>query len=86
MIHSVGKRVIAKKLKEETTINGIILPDSAKKKQEILEVVSCHEDEQDCPVETGDLIIIDRYAGQIITLDDQEYVVVKWDEIVASIT
>jgi chaperonin GroES len=35
------------------------------------------------PVKVGDTILIDKYAGQEITLDDEEFVVVRSDDIVA---
>jgi chaperonin GroES len=89
----LGNRVLAKRLeKEEKLKGGIILPDSAKKKQETLEVIAIGPGIQDkegklipMPVQVGDKILMDKYCGQEITLDDQEFVIVKSDEIVAII-
>lgn len=89
----LGNRVLARRLEEkETTKGGIILPDSAKKKQEITEVVAVGPGKktQDgkllpMPVRVGDVVLVDKYAGQEVTLNDEELVVVRSDDIVAII-
>ena len=35
------------------------------------------------PVQVGDLILMDKYGAQEVTLDDEEYVIVKADDIIA---
>lgn len=69
---------------------GIILPDSAKKKQETAKVVAVGagkklDDGKVIPVsvKVGDVILMDKYSGQEITLDDEEFVIVKADDIIA---
>ena len=37
------------------------------------------------PINEGDIILMDKYAGQEITLDDEEYVIAKSDDIIAII-
>ena len=37
------------------------------------------------PVKVGDKILMDKYSGQEITLDDEEFVIVRADDIVAII-
>ncbi len=89
----VGYRIVAKRIEEESTLKGgIILPDSAKKKQETVEVVAVGSSkrlengtELPIPVEVGQTILVDKYAGQEVTIDDEEYVVVRADDIVAII-
>lgn len=87
----LGNRVMAERLEQEETIKGgIILPDSAKKKQETARVVAVGPGKRlddgklvPMPVKEGDTILIDKYAGQEVTLDDVEYVIVKADDIIA---
>ena len=87
----LGNRVLVRRLDEKETVKGsIILPDSAKKKQEMTEVVAVGPGKKTeegkilpMPVKAGDIVLIDKYAGQEITLDDEEYVVVRSDDIVA---
>ena len=87
----LGNRVMAERLEaEETLKGGIILPDSAKKKQETARVVAVGPGKRlddgalvPMPVKVGETILIDKYAGQEVTLDDVEYVIVKADDIIA---
>lgn len=87
----VGNRVVAKRTEEQaTTKGGIILPDSAKQKQEtaIVVAIGTGATTKDgkvipIPVSVGDTILMDRYAAQEVTIDDEEYIIVKADDIIA---
>jgi len=89
----LGNRVLLKRLeKEEKLKGGIILPDSAKKKQEQAEVISVGPGKKDkagnlipMPVKVGDVVLIEKYSGQEVTLNDVEYIIVKSDELIAVI-
>jgi chaperonin GroES len=89
----IGNRIIAQRLEaEETLKGGIILPDSAKKKQETAKVIAIGEGAKtedgkiiEIPVKINDIILIDKYSGQEVTLDDEEYIIVKADDIIAII-
>ena len=93
VIKPLANRVVAQRLEaEETLKGGIIIPDSAKKKQEMLRVIAVgpgKKTEKDAliPVDVniGDVILMDKYSGQEITIDDEEYVIVKSDDIIAII-
>ena len=87
----LGNRVLVRRLEaEEKLKGGILLPDSAKKKQEQAEVIALGTGKLDkagkilpLPVKVGDIILMEKYSGQEITLDDQEYVIVRGDDIIA---
>lgn len=89
----IGNRVVAKRLDaEETLKGGIILPDTAKKKQETAKVIAVGDGKKtedgkviQMPVKVGDVILMDKYSGQEVTLDDEEYIIVKADDIIAII-
>ncbi len=89
----LGNRVLAiRQEPEEAVKGGIILPDSAKKKQETAKVVAVgpgKKDKAGCcipmPVKEGDLILMDKYAGQEVTIDDEEFIIVRADDIIAII-
>ncbi|MCK4934986.1 MAG: co-chaperone GroES [Simkaniaceae bacterium] len=89
----LGNRVLVQRLEQEETLKGgIILPDSAKKKQETAKVVAVGSAQKTkdgttlpMPVKVGDLVLMDKYSGQEVTVDDQEYMIVKADEIIAII-
>ncbi len=87
----LGNRVVAKRTEEEeTSKGGIILPDSAKQKQETATVVALGTGKTTSegkdipiPVSIGDTILMDKYAGQEVTVDDEEYIIVGADDIIA---
>lgn len=89
----LGNRVLVKRIEQEDNLKGgIILPDSAKKKQETAEVVAIGSGkltEQGklipAPVQIGDKILMDKYSGQEVTIDDEEYVIVRAEDIIAII-
>lgn len=89
----LGNRVLAQRLEaQETVKGGIILPDSAKKKQETARVVAVGPGKRlddgkvlPVPVKENDLILMDKYSGQEVTVDDKEYIIVKADDIIAII-
>ncbi len=90
-IRPLGSRVVTQRLEQEETLRGgIILPDSAKKKQESAKVVAVGpgaitEEGKllPMPVAVGDVILMDKYAGQEVTIDGDDYVIVKAEDIVA---
>jgi chaperonin GroES len=87
----LGNRVLAQRIQQEETLKGgIILPDSAKKKQESAKVIAVGPGIENKegkmitpPVNVGDTILMDKYAGQEVTIDDEEYVIVRADDIIA---
>ncbi len=90
-LRPLGNRVLAQRLEpQETMKGGIILPDSAKKKQETAKVIAIGEGQRTedgkllpMPVKVGDLILMDKYGSQEVTIDDEDYVIVKADDIIA---
>jgi len=89
----LGNRVLVQRLEpEEKMKGGIILPDSAKKKQETAKVVAIGAGKRlddgktvPVPVNVGDIILMDKYSGQEVTIDDEEYMILKADDIIAII-
>jgi chaperonin GroES len=94
MIIPINNRVVVKRCKEEEkTASGLIIPDSSKKRQETAIVVAVPEsplDKDGNPksylFKVGDKILLERYTGQEITIDDEELVITKADDIVAIIS
>lgn len=89
----LGNRVVAKRLEQEESLKGgIILPDTAKKKQETAKIVAIGAGATTkegktipMPVKVGDTILMDKYAGQEVTIDDEDLVIVRADDIIAII-
>lgn len=90
-LRPLGNRVLVRRLEQEETLKGgIIVPDTAKKKQESAEVIAVGTGKKDkngklipMPVAIGDIILMDKYSGQEVTVDDEEYVIVRADDIIA---
>lgn len=89
----LGARVLVQRMEpEEKMKGGIILPDSAKKKQESARVVSVGPGKKlddgkvlPMPVKVGDIVLMDKYSGQEVTIDDEEFMILKADDIIAII-
>ena len=88
----LGTRVLARRKEAEEMRGGIILPDSAKQKQETAVVLAVGPGKTDkdgkkepMPVKVGDTILMDKYSGQEVTIDDEEFIIVKAEDIIAII-
>jgi chaperonin GroES len=86
-------RVLVRRLEtQETTKGGIIIPDSAKEKPMEGQVVAVgtghhHEDGTTHPlaVKVGDHIVFTKWSGTELTVDGQEYLVMKESDIMGII-
>ncbi len=85
-------RVLVKRLEEKESVKGgIIIPDTAKEKPQEGEVVAVGagriEKGQRVPldVKAGDRILFGKYSGNEIKIDDEEYLILKEDEILAKL-
>jgi len=82
-------RILIKRIEEaETVKGGIIIPDSAKEKPQEGEVVAVgtgkkNEDGKIVPldVKAGDRILFGKYSGSEIKMDDEEYLILKEEEV-----
>ncbi len=89
----LGDRVLVQRLEQEEALKGgLILPETAKKKQERAKVVAIGVGKTTeegkvipIPVKVGDHVLIDKYAGQEVTLNDEEFVILRADDIIAMI-
>ena len=86
----LADRVVLKMVEvEETTKGGIILTGAAKEKPSIAEVLSVGPggmvdgSNVTMSVKPGDKVIIDKFAGTKVTLEDIEYIVVRQGDILA---
>jgi chaperonin GroES len=74
---------------EETTKSGIVLPGSAKEKPQVAEIVAVGPGgvvdgkEIKMEVKVGDKVLISKYAGTEVKLDDKEYTILKQSDILA---
>lgn len=88
----LGDIVVLKQLiAEETTKSGIVLPGQTKEKPQQAEVVAVGPGgnvdgkEVVMQVAVGDKVIYSKYSGTEVELDDEEYIVVRQNDILAVI-
>ena len=88
----LGDRVVLKQLvAEETTKSGIVLHGQSKEKPQQAEVIAVgpggvvEGKEVKMEVKVGDQVIYSKYAGTEVKLDEDEYIIVKQNDILAVI-
>ena len=84
----LGDRVVLQQLEaEETTKSGIVLPGQEKEKPQQAEVIAVGPGTEDVKmeVEVGDKIIFSKYSGTEVKLDDDKFIIVKQEDILAVI-
>ncbi len=88
----LGDRVVLKQLiAEETTKSGIVLPGQNKEKPQQAEVLAVGPGgmvdgkEVKMEVNVGDQVIYSKYAGTEVKVDEEEYIIVRQNDILAII-
>lgn len=90
-IRPLHDRVIVKRLEEEaTSAGGIIIPDSATEKPSRGEVTAVGngkvlENGETRPLElkVGDTVLFGKYSGTEVKLDNEEYLVMREEDVLA---
>jgi chaperonin GroES len=88
-IRPLYDRIVVKRIEEqEQKVGGLYIPDSAKEKPQEGEVVAVGkgkrlEDGKVIPldVQVGDRILFGKYSGSDIKLDNDEYLIMREDEV-----
>lgn len=70
---------------EETTLSGIIIPDSAKEKPLKGSVLAAGEGTKDekMILKEGDTVLYGKYAGTEITVEGKEYLIMRQNDVLA---
>jgi chaperonin GroES len=92
-VKPLGDRVLVKRIdSKEEVRGGIIIPDTAKEKPQEAEVVAVGEGKLDengkrlpMSVKKGNRVLIGKYSGQDIKIDNEEHTILREDEILAII-
>ncbi len=91
-IKPLGDRVVIKMIEaEEKTKSGIVLPGSAQEKPEIAEVVAVgpggvvEGNEIKMELVKGDKVLISKYAGTQVKVDDIEYTILRQADVLAKV-
>src|SRR5665647_993208 len=90
MIKPLSDRVVIKMLEAvETTKSGIVLPGTAKEKPQVAEIVAVgpgglvEGKEVTMQVSVGDKVLISKYAGTEVKIDNIEYTILRQSDILA---
>ncbi len=87
-------RILVRRIEEaETTKGGLIIPDTAKEKNQEGEVISVGTgrindkgEVRALAVKAGDHILFGKYAGTEIKLDDEDFVIMREEEVLGVVT
>jgi chaperonin GroES len=90
-VQPIGDRILVKRVEEDTTSKGgIIIPDSAKEKPMTAEVIAIGPGERQkngerrpMSVSVGDTVLLGKFGGTEVTVDGEDVVLVREDEIYA---
>jgi chaperonin GroES len=93
MIKPLNDRVLIKMVEaEETTKSGIILSSGSQEKPQIAEVVEVgpggvdeNNKKIEMQVKKGDRVIISKYSGTEVKYEGVEYIIVKQNDILATV-
>ena len=88
----LGDRVVLKQLEaEQTTKSGIVLPGQEKEKPQQAEVIAVGPGgtidgkEVKMEVKAGDKVIYSKYSGTEVKLEEEKFIIVKQNDILAVI-
>jgi len=92
-IKPIGDRVLVKHTEEKEQVRGgIIIPDAAKEKPMEAEVVALGTGKKDengkvqaFEVKVGDRVLISKYGGTEVKVDDQKFTLVREEDILGII-
>jgi len=90
-IRPLHDRVVVKRLEQKEQVRaGIVIPDTAAEKPDQGEVLAVGPGKKNdegklfpVDVKVGDKILFGKYSGSEIKIDEEEYVIVREDEILA---
>ena len=85
-------RVVVRRIEEKESVKGgIIIPDSAKEKQQEGEVIAVGAGKREkgeripLDVKPGDRVLFGKYSGTEIKIDDEELLILREEEILAKL-
>jgi chaperonin GroES len=93
-IRPLHDRVLIRRIDEQEQLrSGIIIPDTAKEKPQRGEVIAVGEGKfvkdgtrQPLDVKEGDRVLFGKYSGSDVIIDDEEYLIMREDDILGIFT
>ena len=92
-IEPLGDRILLKPVEqEEEKVGGIIIPDTAKEKPQEGKIIAVgpgklleNGERQAMSVAVGDKVLYGKYSGTEIKYEDEDYLIVREDDILAKL-
>ncbi|MHC4253218.1 MAG: co-chaperone GroES [Planctomycetota bacterium] len=93
-LEPLDDRVVVERLEaEEKTAGGIVIPDTAQEKPQKARVIAAGPgkllesgERAEMGVSVGDLILLGKYSGSEVTVEGDEYVIIRESDILAKIS
>ena len=85
-VKPLADRVLIKPMEAEAkTIGGIYIPDTAKEKPQRGSVIAVGKGTKDVTMELkeGDVVLYGKYSGTEITINDEDYLIMKQGDVLA---
>ena len=91
-VRPLGDRVLVKRIEEETVKGGIIIPDTAKEKPMKGEIIAIGNGKLNdkgeriaLELKKGEKVLFGKYAGTEVKINDEEYLIMREDDVLAVI-
>ncbi|MCV2395366.1 co-chaperone GroES [Actinotalea sp. M2MS4P-6] len=80
----LGSRVLVEILTEDSmTASGLVIPDTAKEKQQKGVIVAIGDDEETITVKVGERVLFPKYSGTELSMDGADYLVIDANDLLA---
>lgn len=85
-VQPLGSRVLVEVSEEESvTASGLVIPDTAKSKQQRGVVIAVGDDEEMIKVKPGEVVLFPEYTGAEVRMNGHDYLVIDAPELLAVI-
>ncbi|TVQ23452.1 MAG: co-chaperone GroES [Spirochaetaceae bacterium] len=85
-VKPIGDRVLLSVQQvEEKTSSGLFIPQTAQEKTQTGTIVAVGDDKEVITVKKGDKVMYDKYAGTSIEIDGKDHLIIKMQDIIATI-
>jgi len=93
-IKPLADRILIKSLEaKEQTRGGIVLPETAREKPQEAEIIAVGEGKKNdegkvipLSLKVGDKVLYGKYSGTEVTVDGEDYLIVKEEDILGIVT
>lgn len=83
-VQPLGARVLVEILDEDSvTASGLVIPDTAREKQQKGVIIAVGDDEEEITVKVGEKVLFPKYTGTELKLDGKDYLIIDATELLA---